>query len=108
VSNPATLLGPVKIGGGTPIIEHLSQNATITVPVIAPNNCATLPPITFSGASDGDTIALGVKNALTSGGNLTYFAWVNATNTIGIKVCNPHGTTNSALTGMIRVDIWKH
>ena len=101
--------GPVTIGqSGTPIIEHLSQTPTITVPPVAPNNCATLTPVTFLGASDGDTIALGIKNALTSGGNLTYFVWVSATNTISIKVCNPHGTTNSSLTGMIRVDIWKH
>ena len=100
--------GSVAIGGGTPIIEHLSQTPTITVPPIGPNNCVTLPPVTFSAASDGDTIALGVKNALTSGGNLTYFAWVSASSTISIKVCNPHGTTNSSLTGTIRVDIWKH
>src|SRR6266404_6810338 len=103
-----TLGGPVKIGGGTPIIEHLSLTPTITVPLVAPNNCVTLAPVTFSGASDGDTIALGVKNALTSGGNLTYFAWVSATNTVSVKVCNPHGTSNSPLSGTIRVDIWKH
>jgi hypothetical protein len=102
-------LGLLQIGSsGTPIVKHLSQTPNITVPAIVPNQCATLSPVTFPGASDGDTIALGVKNALTSGGNLTYFAWVSATDTITIKVCNPHGTTNSALSGAIRVDIWKH
>ena len=107
-TNTLSTTGAVTIGGGTPILEHLSQTPNISVPPIAPNNCATLSPVTFSGASDGDTIALGVKNAMTSGGNLTYFAWVSATNTVTIKVCNPHGTTNSTLTGTIRVDIWKH
>jgi hypothetical protein len=100
--------GAVTIGGGTPIVEDLSRAFTISVPSIGPNNCATLPLVTFSGASDGDTIALGVKNALTSGGNLTYFAWVSATDNVTIKVCNPHGTTNSVLSDTIRADIWKH
>jgi YVTN family beta-propeller protein len=101
--------GPLQIGSsGTPILKHLSQSTTVTVPPVAPNNCAPPITVTLTGASDGDTIALGVPNALTSGGNLTYFGWVSAADTIKIKVCNPHGTTNSSLTGMIRVDIWKH
>jgi len=107
-TNTLSTAGAATIGGGTPIIKHLSGTPAITVPAISPNQCATLSPVTFSGASDGDTIALGVKNALTSGGNLTYFAWVSASNTIAIKVCNPHGTTNSVLSGTIRVDIWMH
>ncbi|OLB33850.1 MAG: hypothetical protein AUH11_20055 [Acidobacteria bacterium 13_2_20CM_57_17] len=104
--------GSVTIGGGTPILEHLSQAFTVSVPSVSPNNCASLTPITFTGASDGYTIALGVPNALvagTTGDFLQYFAWVSTANTVTIRVCNPHGASASnPVSGTIRVDIWKH
>ena len=104
--------GSVTIGsGGTPIVEHLSQTFTVNVPAITPGNCATLSTLPFSGASDGDTTAFGIKNALitsTAGYVLDYFGWVSAANTVTIRVCNPRGPTNSASSGTIRVDVWKH
>jgi len=112
-SGNATVGGSVTIGtGGTPILEHLSQPFSVSVPGVSPNNCATLTPVTFTGASDGYTIALGVPNALvagTSGDFLEYFGWVSATNTVTIRVCNPHGgSASNSVSGTIRVDIWKH
>jgi len=114
--------GSVTIGGGTPILEHLSvtlggpPNLSITIPSISPNNCATLGPITVTGASDGDTISLGVPNALiagTAGDFIEFYGWVSAANAVTIRVCNPHGgsSNNQVSTGtgkVIRVDIWKH
>jgi hypothetical protein len=108
-----TASGSVTIGtGGTPILERLSQAFTVSVPGVSPNNCATLTPVAFTGASDGYTIALGVPHALvagTSGEFLEYFGWVSATNTVTIRVCNPQGgSANNPVSGTIRVDIWKH
>ena len=100
--------GSATIGGGTPIVEHLSQVLPITVPSIAPKNCAPIKTIAFTGAADGDTIALGVKNALNPGSALTYFAWVSAANTVTIKICDPVGPTNPVISDKIRVDLWKH
>jgi hypothetical protein len=101
--------GTVTIGtAGTPILEHLSATPTISVPPIAPSNCATISNVSVPGAADGDTLALGVKNSFVSGGSLNYFAWVSAPNTVTIRVCNFKGSTNSPITGAIRVDIWKH
>jgi hypothetical protein len=111
-SGNVTASGSVTIGGGTPILEHLSQTFTVSVSGVSPNNCATLPTLTLTGASDGNTIALGVPNALvagTAGDFLEYFGWVSAANTVTIRVCNPHGgSANSPVSGSIRVDIWKH
>ena len=61
-------------------------------------------------ASDGDTLALGVPNARTTGGGtIVYFAWVSAANSVAIQGCNisaaPQKTAGS---GAIRVDLWKH
>jgi YVTN family beta-propeller protein len=109
--------GTVTIGsGGTPIVKHLSQVFTsFTIPAITPANCATLAPFTLTGASDGDTVAFGIKNDLitaAAGYILDYFGWVSGANTITIRVCNPRGPSNPALTGSatntIRVDVWKH
>ncbi len=109
-SGNVTASGSVTIGtGGTPILEHLSQTFTVSVPVVVPAACAPSQTVPLTGASDGDTLAMGVQNALTSGGSLTYFAWVSAANTITIRVCNPAGPKSVAITNQtIRVDIWKH
>ena len=104
--------GSMTIGtGGTPILEHLSQTFTVNVPAVTPGNCVTLPGLTLSGASDGDSIALGIKSALITGSAgyvLDYFGWVSTANTITLRVCNLRGPTNTVSTGPIRVDIWKH
>lgn len=109
VTGNVSTTGTVRIGGGTPIVEHLSRAFTLSVPVISPGNC-NLAAITvaFPGAADGDTLALGISNAMTSAGALTYFAWVSAANAVSFRVCNPRGPSNALLTGSVRVDIWKH
>jgi len=111
----ATLGGPVKIGRGIPIIEHLSLTLSLSVAALSPVTIAPLQTFTVSGASDGDSLALGVPNSLvnptaTGAGILNYSAWVSAANTITIRVCNvnPNGPKSNAVTGTIRVDIWKH
>jgi hypothetical protein len=103
-----TASGSVTIGGGSPILEHLSATPTIIVTPIAPSNCITISNVSVPGASDGDTLALGVKNAMVPGGSLNYFAWVSAPGIVTIRVCNIKGSTNTQITGTIRVDIWKH
>jgi len=112
-SGNVTASGSVTIGGGTPILEHLSRRFAVSVAGgIGPGGCLTLPTIAFAGASDGDTIALGVPNALvagTAGDFLEYFAWVSAANTVSVRVCNLKGNSaNNTASGTIRVDIWKH
>jgi hypothetical protein len=62
-----------------------------------------------SGAND--SIALGVPSSLMSaGGFLMFQAWESATNTITVRACNvnPNGPASSAVSGTIRVDLWKH
>jgi hypothetical protein len=101
--------GSVAIGGGTPILKHLSITATLSVPSIKPSSC-TSSSFTLAGASNGDTTALGVPNALMTAGTIVYSAWVSAPNTIVIRACdvNPNGPATTAASGTIRVDLWKH
>jgi len=101
--------GSVAIGGGTAIVEHLSVTFNPSFPALKPSTCATAN-FTLNGASDGDTLALGVPNARTTGGGtITYFAWVSAANTITVQACNISASPQkTAGLGAIRVDLWKH
>ncbi|HEV2348981.1 MAG TPA: kelch repeat-containing protein [Terriglobia bacterium] len=102
--------GTVTIGGGTPILRHMSLTFNPAFPALKPGVCSSAN-FTFTGTSDGDTMALGVPNArMTGGGNLIYTAWVSAANTITIQACNANANSpqKTAGSGAIRVDIWKH
>jgi hypothetical protein len=107
--------GSAAIGGGTPILQHLSRTFNLSVSALGPVSCAPLQILTLTGASDGDSLALGIPNSLlnpslTGTGILNYSAWVSAANTIAMRVCNlnPSGPKSTAVSGTIRVDIWKH
>src|SRR5579863_1668169 len=104
--------GSVTIGsGGTPIVEHLSMTFSVSFSPLKPSSCFTPPPFSFLGASDGDTIAIGVPNAMMTLSNIMiYSAWVSAPNTISIRACNldPNTSLKTGPSGTIRVDDWKH
>jgi len=102
--------GPVTIGGGTAIAKHLSNTFSATFAALKPSTCSMLI-FTFTGASDGDAIVLGVPNAMMGvSGIPAYTAWVSATNTITIRACNldPNTPQKTGASGAIRVDVWKH
>ena len=102
--------GSVAIGGGTAITEHLSLTFNPSFPPLKPGICSSAN-FTFTGASDGDTIALGVSNAMmTVAGIPNYFGWVSAANAVTIRACNldPNVNQKTGASGTIRVDVWKH
>jgi hypothetical protein len=102
--------GTVSLGsGGTPILKHLSLSFNPTFPALKAQACGSAN-FTFTGASDGDTIALGVPNSrMTGGGTMNYFAWISAPNTITIRACNIDlAKQTTAGSGAIRVDVWQH
>ncbi|MBV8206332.1 MAG: hypothetical protein JO041_06030 [Acidobacteria bacterium] len=104
----ATSTGTVAIGGGTPIKEHLSITVNPAFPALKPGQCTTAG-FTFTGASDGDTTALGVPNSRMTGGPLIYTAWVSAANIMTVQVCYAgNAPQKTANTGAIRIDLWKH
>ena len=111
-TGPTKLDGAVTIGGGTPIKKHLSQTFSLSVPVLTPISCAPVVTVTLAGANDGDSLVLGVPNSLMAAGSglLNYTAWVSATNTVTIRVCNlnANGPKSSNVLGTIRIDDWQH
>ena len=102
--------GIVTIGGGTAILKHLSILVNPTIGALKQSTCATAN-FSLPGATDGDSIALGIPNArMLGGGILNYFAWVSAADTITVRACNidPNSKQTSAGSGAIRIDLWKH
>ncbi len=94
---------------GNNLSEHLSATFNPGFPALKPSTC--LPAnLGLTGASDGDTLALGVPNARTTGGGtILYFAWVNAANSVALLACNISASPQkTAGSGAIRVDLWKH
>jgi hypothetical protein len=101
--------GSLTIGDGTSITKHLSMTFSLSLPSLKPSTCTTIIQ-SFPGASNGDTTALGVPNAMMTAGTIIYAAWASGTNVITIRACNvnPNGPATAAATGQLRVDLWKH
>jgi hypothetical protein len=104
--------GAVTIGNGTPITRYASATFTINVPSLKPNTCTNFTqPFAAVGSGTNDTLALGVPNAFMSvGGFVMFQAWESAPNTITIRACNvsPNGPATSAVSGALRVSLFKH
>ncbi len=81
----------VTIGGGTTITKIISNTATLNFGAIAVNTAADLTML-LSGAAIGDTVSIGVADGVISGGvncaDITFFAWVSATDTVKIRCLN--------------------
>jgi hypothetical protein len=100
--------GAVTIGGGTPITQHVSTTASLAFPAFSGNSCNTLT-VAVNGAVDGDSVALGIPNALGSLDGITWFGWVSGPQVVSIRACNT--TTNkipASPAANVRVDVWQH
>lgn len=100
--------GAATIGGGTPITRHLSVIAALSFPAFSHRSCNTLT-VTVTGAAEGDSVALGIPNALASIDGLTWFGWVSAPDTVSVRGCNVNdGAVLPQPVASVRVDVWQH
>jgi hypothetical protein len=108
LNSGAASTASLAIGGGTPIVNHLSQAPMIDFDSFPPNACLT-QTVVVPGASDGDTVALGIPNVLGSIDGVTWFAWAGAQDSVSIRGCNATASaTVDPAPAAIRIDIWKH
>jgi hypothetical protein len=112
VTGNSSTKGPLTIGnGGTAITKHLSMTFNPNFNAPMGGGFCSSATFAFTGASDGDTIALGVPNSRMNG-SLVYTAWVSAADTITIRLCafppDQELLKTSSGLGAIRVDLWKH
>jgi hypothetical protein len=99
--------GAVTIGSGTPILKHISTSTGVSFVSLAPASCQVITT-SITGASDGDTVALGVPNSLASAGDLVLFAFVSAPDTVSVRTCNMGAASVNNPAGDVRIDVWKH
>ncbi|MFL6438648.1 MAG: beta strand repeat-containing protein [Terriglobales bacterium] len=99
--------GGATIGGGTPILKHISATALLNFDTVAGASCA-VQTIVALGASDGDTVAIGVPNSMGSVDGLTWFAWVSTADTVSVRACNVTAAPASIPADNLRADVWKH
>jgi len=84
----------------------ITNSATLNFGTIAPHSSADLT-IALTGAVDGDTIQLGVSNAVFGGtncNNISFSAWVSATDTVTIRCLNNDAVnTANPAAGLFRI-----
>jgi hypothetical protein len=100
--------GAATIGGGTAITRHISVSTSLVFPQFSQDSCNTLS-VTAAGAADGDSVALGIPNALAAVNGLSWFGWVSAPGIVSVRGCN---VTNQSVAAPpaanVRVDVWQH
>jgi hypothetical protein len=95
--------------GANFIKKHLSNSASLNFGAIGANSCSELT-ISVVGAADGDTVVLGVPNALASASTtLAFYGFVSAANTVTVRACQVAGqATSDPAAATIRADVWGH
>ncbi|MDI6721247.1 MAG: hypothetical protein QMD85_02560, partial [Candidatus Aenigmarchaeota archaeon] len=111
-SQGITTTGSLTIGGGNPIIKHISvSTANVASGDIAADACGDYATITVTGAAVNDTV-VATPTAVAAGietTNLIWNAYISADNTVKIRACNPtNNGINNADTQTWTVDVWKH
>lgn len=106
--------GPLTINNGTLINKHLSEVLSdVTSASISATACGNYASVTVTGAAVGDTViatpdgdssATGIEDS-----DLSWNAYVSATNTVTIRACNPTALAIDAGNDQEwRVDVWQH
>jgi hypothetical protein len=100
--------GSLAIGAGTAITKHSSNAVSLDFPAITAQSCTTLT-LAVTGAADGDTVALGVPNALASTASTTFSGWVSSADTVTVRACNIGAAAIAdPAAATVRADVWKH
>jgi len=103
-----TAAGAVTIGGGTAITQHVSITAALAFGEFSAHSCNTLS-VAVNGAAEGDTVALGMPNAVGALDGVTWFGWVSGPGVVSIRGCNATVSKVAAPPAAnVRVDLWQH
>lgn len=77
----------INLGSST-VTDILTGTASLDYAQALANTCETLDVTSVTGAADGDTVEIGVPNALAAHNTTaTFFPWVSASATISVRRC---------------------
>jgi hypothetical protein len=105
VSGNVSSSGSLKVGGGTPVLKHLSATASLDFPSIAASSTAELT-VTVTGAASGDTVYAAPTGAPEAG--LVWSAYVSAANTVTVRMANHTAGAIDPAARTWRADVWQH
>ena len=92
----------------TAITGHLTGTASLDFSAWSGTDCQDLT-VTVTGAADGDTVTLGIPNALASTAVVTWFGFVSASNTVTVRGCKiSSGGSADPSAATVRADVWQH
>lgn len=99
----------INVGTGTTVTKILSGTASLDFTALAANSCEVFT-VALTGAVDGDTVSLGVLNALADVDGATertsFFGWVSASDVVSVRRCNITGTiTTDPAASLVRVTV---
>jgi len=98
----------LNIGGGTPIAKHLSATSSVDFDAIGANSCA-IKTASFPGVAVGDSVDLGIPDALESLGELSWRGWVSSADIVSVKACNASTSASSnPPEAAVRISAWKY
>lgn len=101
-------LSQLQVGGGAAITKHLSATASLDFAAWAGGDCQDLT-VTVTGAADGNTVTLGVPNALASTAGVQFSGFVSASNTVTVRGCKiTTGASADPAAATVRADVWQH
>jgi len=98
----------LTIGGGTAIKNHLSATASLDYDLSAAGITCQDLTITVTGAADGDTVGLGVPNALASSAGVVLSGFVSSANTVTVRACDVTSSNPDPAGATVRADVWVH
>jgi hypothetical protein len=91
-----------------PITDHFSGTGLLTFAVWSGGDCQNIT-LSLAGAMDGDTVVLGVPNALASLPGVQFTGFVSATGQINVRGCKvTPGASPVPNPAVVRVDVWRH
>lgn len=101
-------MGGFTVGSGTTITRYLSGTALLDFAAWSGSDCQE-KTISVTGAYDGDSVTLGIPNALASIDGVMWSAWVSAANTVTVRGCKiTAGRSTDPAGGTIRASVIQH
>lgn len=100
--------GSLGLGGGTPIKKYVEGTVTVDLANILANTCIDTAGITVTGALDGDLAVGSALAAVASVSGLQITAYVSASDTAKVRVCNVTAGAIDPASTTYRVGVWVH
>lgn len=107
-TTPTVFNGALAIGGGTSLLKHMSATASLDFDLSGAGITCQDLAVTVTGAVAGDSVQLGIPDALASTAGVTFSAWVSAADTCKVRACDVTSGNPNPAAATVRCDVDHH